>query len=137
MLIRHNPDSFLTGDDPFLPTRLIEQSAEHMVEELTFEPRHEGFIGIPHGGLAMGLCFDAWRRVSEPQYPVSAKFRFGGSGIAILDSAFFTVERDGDGPEPEIIARITKKGEKNPYLRAEIKSSSRKDHSELIGKPPG
>jgi hypothetical protein len=137
MLIRHNPDSFLTGDDPFLPTRPIEQSAERMVEELTFEPRHEGFIGIPHGGLAMGLCLDAWRRMGQPQYPVSAKFRFGGSGIGIMDSAVFTVERDGDGSEPVVVARITKKGEKNPYLRAEIRSSSRIDNSGLVGKPPG
>ncbi len=137
MLVRHNPESFLTGDDPFLPTRPVEQSSERLVEELTFEPRHEGFIGIPHGGLAMGLCLDAWRRVGQPQYPVSARFRFGGAGMAILDSAVFTVERDGNGSEPTIVARITRKGEKSPYLRAEIGPASLSDDSEHIEKPPG
>ena len=130
MLVRHNPESFLTGDDPFLPTRTVERSADRLVEELTFEPRHEGFIGIPHGGLGMGLCLDAWRRVGQPQYPVSVRFRFGGSGMAILDSAFFAVERDGNSSEPTVVARITRKGENSPYLRAEISPASGSDDSE-------
>ncbi len=137
MNIRHNPDSFLTGDAPFLPAVLIEQSDRSMAQELTFTPRHEGFIGIPHGGLSMGLCLDAWRRIGEPQYPVSVRYKFGGSGIAIGDTAVFEVEdvRDEDGRR--VVAKITANGDKTPYLKAEIKSAERSSQSAEIGTPPG
>jgi hypothetical protein len=120
MLVQHNPCSFLTGDSPFLPSVRLETSPQMVVEELVFEQRHEGFIGIPHGGLAMGLCLDAWRRIGQPHYPVTVRFRFGGSGISIGEASEFIVERLQDQGEPAILARITKPGDKTPYLRADI-----------------
>ena len=120
MGLRHNPDSFLTGDDPFLPVRTLESTRGRVDQELVFETRHEGFIGIPHGGLPMGFCLDAWRRIGPPSYPVQARYKFGGSGVAIGDSLIFSVERDPEGSNPHITAKITKPGDKTPYLRAEI-----------------
>jgi hypothetical protein len=124
MFLRHNPHSFLTGDAPFLPTETIEETAERVEESLTFALRHEGFVGIPHGGLAMGLCLDAWRRIGEPSYPVNVRFKFGGSGILIGDTASFTVERGAQGEQPSVVARLTKNGDKTPYLRAEITAAA-------------
>lgn len=120
MFIRYNPYSFLTGDDPFLLTEPVEASEETVEEKLTFAPHHEGFLGIPHGGLAMGLCLDAWRRIGEPSYPVNVRFKFGGSGISIGDTASFTVERGAPNEQPRVVARLTKNGDKTPYLRAEV-----------------
>src|SRR5271157_2821374 len=137
MYIRHNPDSFLTGDAPFLPTVFIEQSDTSVAQQLTFTPKHEGFIGIPHGGLAMGLCLDAWRRIGEPQYPASVRFKFGGSGIGIGDKAVFEVQDDRDEKGPRVIAKITGNGDKTPYLRAEIRPAEQSNASADIGKPPG
>jgi hypothetical protein len=137
MYIRHNPHSFLTGDDPFLPTIPIDHDDGSVTEQLTFTPRHEGFIGIPHGGLAMGLCLDAWRRVGEPQYPASVRFKFGGSGIGIGGTAIFEVQDDRDEKGPRVIAKITGNGDKTPYLRAEIRPSEQSDASTGISKPPG
>jgi len=120
-LLTHNPYSFLSGDEPFLRTVLLDNGKGAFSCELVFEHCHEGFIGIPHGGLAMGLCLDAWRRTGFPPYPVHARFRFGGSGLCIGDPARFTVETDGAlGGGPAVVARITKEGDRTPYLSAEI-----------------
>jgi len=117
MLLKDNPASFLTGDDPFIRRSLLEATRFRLEEEMLFEPHHEGFIGIPHGGLAMGLCLDAWHRWDSAAYPLEVRFRFGGSGVAIGDPLTFTVERDPD-QDQRLTARITKVGDKTPYLRA-------------------
>lgn len=115
-----NPQSFLTGDEPFVPTTFLEADSHRIDEHFVFGPEHEGFIGIPHGGLAMGLCLDAWRRMSSASYPVEMRFKFGGSGVAIGDTVHFSVERDPVGREGSLTARITKEGDKTPYLKADI-----------------
>lgn len=136
MVFRHNPDSFLTGDDPFLPATMLEATRGRVDQELVFESRHEGFIGIPHGGLAMGLCLDAWRRIGPPSYPVEVQYRFGGSGVAIGDPVTFTVERNADGSNPEIAARITKPGDKTPYLKANIRPAGSETTGVIPQEPP-
>ncbi len=119
MLLRHNPQSFLTGETPFLPTISEEEREAAVTQRLTFDTHHEGFIGIPHGGISMGLCADAWLRSGLPTYPVSMHFKFGGSGIAIGDTAMFTVERSA-GQNGGIVATVTKAGDRKPYVRGEI-----------------
>jgi hypothetical protein len=136
MLMEHNPRSFLTGDDPFLPFRTVEDSADGFCAELVFEHRHEGFVGIPHGGLAMGLCLDAWRKSGISPYPVHAKFKFGGSGILIGDTANFSVEFPRDR-RPRMLARITKNGDKTPYLKAELGPAALNDIPAWLPQLPG
>ncbi len=136
MLIQHNPRSFLTGDDPFLPCRPVEESRDGYSAELVFEPQHEGFIGIPHGGLAMGLCLDAWRRSGIFSYPVHMRCKFGGSGIAIGDGATFSVEFPGP-QRSRMLARITKNGDKTPYLKAEMEPAALTQSSAWLPHPPG
>jgi len=136
MLIEHNAYSFLTGDDPFLDLRQVESSGSRYEAELSFEPHHEGFIGIPHGGLPMGLCLDMWRRSQLSTYPVDIRFKFGGTGIAIGDSATLTVEGDSEDHEPGITARITKAEDKTPYLSAHITPSRAGSLSKTTTRPP-
>jgi hypothetical protein len=135
MLINPNPRSFLTGSDAFLNLHTLEEADGKLDQELTFETRHEGFIGIPHGGLPMGLCLDTWRRVGSPAYPVDVRFKFGGTGIAIGDTAVFSVETSVPGEQPSISARLTKLGDKSPYLRAEITAASGADNSAIPERP--
>ena len=123
MFLAHNSSSFLTGDDPFLPRVFLEADSSIVAEELVFQPKHEGFIGIPHGGLAMGLCLDAWRRAGQPSYPVTARFRFGGSGVAIGEKTIFEVQTGLDDRGPIVEARITKIGDKTPYVKADNRGS--------------
>lgn len=116
MLFQPNPKSFLTGEGAFLTTNCIDADPFRIAEEITFDLRHEGFIGIPHGGLAMGLCLDAWHRIGLPEYPIKAAFKFGGSGVFIGDTAIFSVSAE----ENRVHASITKNGDKTPYLKADI-----------------
>ena len=120
MWLQHNPQSFLTGDAPFIRASTLEADRSRVDHEFVFEDRHEGFIGIPHGGLAMGLCLDAWRRVASSAYPVDARFKFGGTGVSIGDSVVFSVENKDQREGPCLCATITKNGDKAPYIKAEI-----------------
>lgn len=137
MVVRHNPRSFLTGDDPFLPRTCVESNESRCVEEFPFELRHEGFIGIPHGGIGMGLCIDAWTRSRDPRYPLHAEFKFGGSGVFIGDRVRFEIERDELSDGAPLIGRIVKDGDRSPYLRAILRSGARsEDSGDTPYKPP-
>ncbi len=136
MLIKDNPTSFLTGNDAFLELRQIENSGSTYAAELGFELHHEGFIGIPHGGLPMGLCLDLWRRSRNPTYPVHIRFKFGGSGISIGDTASLTVESASEDLGPGMLVKITKAGDKTPYLTARITPSSAVVPSNTAARPP-
>ncbi len=122
MLLKDNEQSFLTGKDPFVAIELQSKSCDHAVSTIRFEPKHEGFVGIPHGGVGMGLCLDAWRNVGVPDYPINVKFKFGGSGILIGDEAVFEIQRDKSSPDGLDI-KITKHGDRKPYLKAEIRTA--------------
>ena len=136
MFVKPNQHSFLTGNDPFFTLVPLDVTELRVDEELVFEPHHEGFIGIPHGGLGMGLCLDAWRRIGHPSYPVNVSFKFGGSGINIGDRAVFTVEQSSKDEEPRISARIGKEGDRTPYLRAEIRPAELSGKAHSVPAPP-
>ncbi|MDR3604437.1 MAG: hypothetical protein P4L38_07375 [Syntrophaceae bacterium] len=119
MLLKDNPYSFLTGRDPFMPMEFQAQSDHNHVSKIQFELKHEGLLGIPHGGVGMGLCLDAWRNLGQPDYPVTVNFKFGGSGICIGDQAVFEIN-GRDLSQNGLDLRITKDGDRKPYLRAEI-----------------
>jgi hypothetical protein len=133
MIAKPNPYSFLTGADPFFNSTILEVTPDGWAEELTFEIRHEGFIGIPHGGLSMGLCLDAWRRIDAFSYPIDVRYKFGGSGITIGDSAVFAVE--GSKDRQPVVASITKTGDKTPYVKATITPAQSLD-SASFPEPP-
>ncbi len=138
MLLEHNPDSFMTGRDPFVNLDIVEKTSSALVQDLTFEPHHEGFMGIPHGGLAMGLCLDQWRGVGRPLYPVTVNFKFGGSGLPIGAPALFSVKLQEESRQgPRIIAEIIKHGETRPYLRADIAPAKAESASIGLPEPPG
>jgi len=136
MLIEHNPHSFLTGDFPFLPSVPVEISAYRFEAELMFELHHEGVIGFPHGGVAMGLCLDVWQRFGRPSYPVEVNFKFGGSGVRIGESVLLSAEIGHGDNGSNLIARITKPGDKSPYLRTEIRPASVHARSDVAGSRP-
>jgi hypothetical protein len=135
-MLAHNPYSFLTGDTPFILIEPLEEATKRFHAEFVFEPHHEGFIGIPHGGLSMGLSLDAWRKTGFPSYPVHVSFKFGGSGISIGDTAEFAVERAHEHLEPQVLVRITKKGDKTPYLTAQIVAAHSRAGRDRLPLPP-
>ena len=134
MLIEHNARSFLTGDVPFIDVKHSETSPSGYRAGVTFEPHHEGFIGIPHGGLPMGLCLDLWRRSRLFRYPVEVRYKFGGSGIRIGEPAGLEVERAPEDNGPAVTMRITKPNDKSPYLTALMRPAS-VEHSPHTSSP--
>ena len=78
---------------------------EHASADVSMDERLEGWIGIPHGGISMGIMMDlAMALNSYPQrddllFPVSADFRLGGTSIKIGDSLHFDVEPVSGGAE--------------------------------------
>ena len=134
MLCEHNAKSFLTGDEPFLALTTTEENGTSMSQRTAFDDRHEGFIGIPHGGLAMGLCVDAWLRMEPDSYPFTVRCKFGGSGVAIGDPVTFDLERPTAGDGPAAIAKLTKEWDKTPYLRAEF---ARAESANVAAEVPG
>ncbi|MGC8603399.1 MAG: hypothetical protein ACP5VS_06915, partial [Desulfomonilaceae bacterium] len=119
MLVKDNPYSFLTGVNPFMPMELQTKSEQQYVAKIYFDFKHEGFVGIPHGGIGMGLCLDTWRNIGVSNYPVTVNFKFGGSGISIGDQAYFEIDKP-KSVDQGLHIKITKEGDKKPYLRAEI-----------------
>lgn len=116
-----NQNSFMTGRDPFVMIKGVEAGAGSWGSEIVFENHHEGFIGIPHGGVAMGLCLDLWRNLPGAQYPVKVSFRFAGTGISIGDKAILEVEGASGFDQQSRAIKITKLGDRKPYLTATFK----------------
>lgn len=122
MVLRRNKHSFISGDRRFITTEPVHVTGNRVEESVTFQSSHEGFIGIPHGGLAMGLCMDYFLRMSDLAYPVKIDFRFGGTGIFVGDPALIVVEKEpGHGRGAKI--SIIKDGDKKPYLQAGFSES--------------
>ena len=117
-VIFKNPNSFLTGTNPFISMSPVETLNGGLGGEITFENHHEGYIGIPHGGVAMGLCLDVWKNTDRWQYPVKISFRFAGSGISIGEKAIIEIEPEIEADPHTTVIKITKLGDRKPYLRA-------------------
>lgn len=120
----NNPYSFMTGRDPFIRIKSVDMPTGNSGAEIIFENHHEGFIGIPHGGVAMGLCLDIWRNLEGSQYPVQVSFRFAGSGISIGDRAALEIEPGFETGANGLTLKITKTGDRKPYLRASFSKAS-------------
>ncbi len=63
--------------------------------------RTEGWVGIPHGGIAMGAILELASSLELPgsgafNFPLSAEFRLGGSRAKIGDVMTVDVMREPD-----------------------------------------
>lgn len=122
MILKDNKHSFISGNTPFIKAEPIYESQDSLCHKIVFESRHEGFMGIPHGGLAMGVCFDYFHRWSALEYPLRIDFKFGGSGLSIGESVELTMNGAGDNEKLTHIS-IKKKNDKKPYIHAAFSSS--------------
>jgi acyl-coenzyme A thioesterase PaaI-like protein len=95
------------------------QIADNRIEaELVVDVRHEGWPGIPHGGIAMTSIieladlFDNLTRI----YPIRADFRFGGDRILLGDEVLISVKKECGSYRGE----INKRSGRQPYLKSMI-----------------
>jgi len=92
------------------------------------EVKHEGWPGIPHGGVGMTSIVELANLFDESstQFPWRADFRFGGERIVTSESVRAALSREGD------LYRgiVEKNGEGQPYLVGTI---TRRRESALDG----
>ncbi len=75
----------------------IVHASGHATADVLMDERLEGWIGIPHGGISMGIMMDlamtldAYPRRDDLRFPVSADFRLAGPAIRIGDLLHFEV----------------------------------------------
>ena len=86
------------------------------------DERMEGWIGIPHGGISMGIMTDLalslnhFPKNNELLFPLTADFRLGGASLKIGNILHFQVAPDDGGAKGE--ANVD--GDPIPYMSASI-----------------
>jgi len=89
---------------------------------IMMDERTEGWIGIPHGGIGMGIMTDLAMALNnfphddKRRFPVSADFRLGGASLKIGDLLRFEVTATVGGAKGE----ATVDDDSLPYLSASI-----------------
>ncbi|HAJ28248.1 MAG TPA: hypothetical protein DCG53_13565 [Syntrophus sp. (in: bacteria)] len=93
----------------------------------------EGWIGIPHGGIGMGILLELALHTGanglDPvyQYPFNVEYRLGGASLHIGDAVEAAVIRNED----RLSGRILREGEDEPYLRANIHYGKEGPHKKV------
>jgi hypothetical protein len=96
----------------------------HATADVLMDERLEGWIGIPHGGISMGIMMDlamtldAYPNRDDLRYPVSADFRLAGTSIGIGDLLRFEVLPCPGGAE----GSATVDRDPIPYMTSSIRS---------------
>jgi len=91
--------------------------------DIVMDDRLEGWIGIPHGGISMGVMMDlaaalgGYLERCNPLFPVSADFRLGGTGIRVGDRLHFDVASAEAGAE----GSVTVDGNPLEYMLSSIR----------------
>ncbi len=110
------------------PAAILDAGGQAAVD-VPMDERVEGWIGIPHGGISMGIMMDlamtlgAYSPGDERCFPVSADFRLGGASLRIGDSLHFAVMPVPGGAEGS--AGVDRDPE--PYLLASIRCRESND----------
>ena len=95
----------------------------HATADVLMDERLEGWIGIPHGGISMGIMMDlamtldAYPRRDDLLFPVSADFRLGGTSIRIGDLLHFDILPVSGGAE----GSATVDRDPLPYMESSIR----------------
>ena len=101
----------------------IVHAGGHATADVPMDERLEGWIGIPHGGISMGIMMDlamtldAYPRGNDLRFPVSADFRLAGASIRIGDLLHFEVLPVSGGAE----GSATVDRDPLPYMSSSIR----------------
>jgi acyl-coenzyme A thioesterase PaaI-like protein len=100
----------------------LRSDAKTLTASVFMDERTEGWIGIPHGGISMGIFADmalslnSLQSVGERLFPLKSEFRLGGARLRIGDHLHFRVEPGDHGANGEAAVQ----GEPIPYMSASI-----------------
>lgn len=85
---------------------------------LKIEARHQGWPGIPHGGVGITALVELADLIHPEtlEYPLLLNFRFGGERLFVGDVVLLEVVREGN----VFFGKMEKEGGRHPYLTCEI-----------------
>ncbi len=92
------------------------------ITSIHMSERMEGWIGIPHGGISMGIIMDMALSLNhcpknnEMLFPLTADFRLGGASLKVGDTLQFSVVPDDGGAKGEAVVAE----DPLPYMSASI-----------------
>ena len=93
---------------------------------MILDERHQGWLGVPHGGILISLALELAHHgsnrtvFSSQAFPVRASFRWGGPTVSLGDTLEIEARDEGQG----IGVSITKEREETPSFSATIHSVS-------------
>jgi acyl-coenzyme A thioesterase PaaI-like protein len=99
---------------------------------ITLDDRHQGWLGVPHGGVLMSLVLELAhhgvnRSLFSPRgFPVRGSFRWGGSTVSLGNELEIVAQAEEKG----IAAAITKSSEQTPSFTASLRSVSSSEEAE-------
>lgn len=108
----------------------IERDDQQIRSRLKMSRSTEGWIGIPHGGIGMGILIELALHMGGDglhpvnQYPFNVEYRLGGASLQVGDAVEAVVFRHEGG----LSGRILREGEDEPYLRANIQYGKEGPH---------
>ncbi len=115
-----------------LLTTPIEGGENSARTEITLDERHEGWSGVPHGGVLMSLVLELAHHgmnrtpFSADGFPIRASFRWGGPTVSLGDRLKIVAQREGE----ETRVAITKDAEEVPSFSVAIRSIPSSDETE-------
>ncbi|MEI6313706.1 MAG: hypothetical protein WCO89_02465 [Syntrophus sp. (in: bacteria)] len=116
---------FLFGD------ACITQDDQGVRTHLKMNLSTEGWIGIPHGGIGMGILMELALQMGGDglnpvnKYPLNVEYRLGGASLRVGDAVEAAVIRHEGG----LSGRILREGEDDPYLHTKIRYGKEGQHT--------
>lgn len=98
------------------------KGSDRITAYFEIDTRHQGWPGIPHGGVGMTALIELADILAQPylEYPLYLNFRFGGERLVIGDKVLLEVVRNGNVFE----GKMVKDGGRQPYLTCDITASA-------------
>jgi len=115
----------------FLTTPIVRGDSQASTV-ITLGSRHQGWLGVPHGGILMSMALELAHHgmgealFSSERFPVRASFRWGGATVSLGDNLEIAARDDTDS----IQVSITKDTESLPSFSATIRSVQPSDDIE-------
>jgi acyl-coenzyme A thioesterase PaaI-like protein len=109
----------------FLTTPIVREESQASTV-ITLGERHQGWMGVPHGGILMSLALELAHHgmrespFSPERFPVRTSFRWGGATVSLGDNLEIVARKEADS----IQVSITKDAESLPSFSATIRSLS-------------
>ncbi len=90
------------GTGPFISSPIEGQDLQEAWTRLLLDERHQGWRGLPHGGVLMSLILELAHKGLEDsaflpeRYPLHVSFRWGGTAIPLGQRAIVHVQQKAD-----------------------------------------